>query len=155
MNDYKKGDVVQIKNGEIQFPGIVTNVTPRFLFVGKLKFRRDDGQMVKRQKARVYRLNLCIEMSRSIPYFVSDTVAGDGACIDSTGRANSVVRDTSVRCGQNGPDSQKPLFRALLSQLHPGHEGTLAEMQGLERPPEGTLVPPDLDPDGKGVQEFP
>jgi hypothetical protein len=56
----KKGDVVQIDNGDIRFPGVVTDVTPKFLFVGKLKFRRDNGQMVKRQKAKAYRLDLRI-----------------------------------------------------------------------------------------------
>jgi hypothetical protein len=60
MIDYKKGDVVQIDNGDIKFPGVVTDVTPQYLFVGKLKFRRDTGQMVKRQKSKVYRLDFRI-----------------------------------------------------------------------------------------------
>jgi len=53
-----KGDVVQISNGKIKFPGLVTDVTPKYLYVGKLKFRRDNWQLVKRQRAN--RLNLSI-----------------------------------------------------------------------------------------------
>ena len=96
MSEYKKGDVVQIQNGDIKFPGLVTDVTPKYLFVGKLKFRRDTGQMVQRQRKRAYRLDLCIKVSRSIPNLIPKVVSDDAACIDSIGRANSVVRDTSV-----------------------------------------------------------
>jgi hypothetical protein len=61
-------------------------------------------------------------------------------------------QDARSRKAETGLSVRKPLFRALLSQLHPGREGNLAEMQGLERPPEGTRVTPAKDPDGKGVQ---
>lgn len=113
MNEYKKGDVVQIHNGDIKFPGLVTDVTPRFLFVGKLKFRRDNGQMVKRQKERVYRLNLCIKETHSIPDFSSDSMADAEVCVDSTGRAYSAVRRTTV----SEPSKWLPVTEAEASRV--------------------------------------
>lgn len=67
LQQLKRGDVVLVRNGQIHFPGTISNVTPKFLFIGKLKFHKRDGSQVKRQRARVYRMNLRLVMSESTP----------------------------------------------------------------------------------------
>lgn len=39
-------------------PAVVTDATPCYVFVGKLKFRRGDGWQVKRNAGRCYRMRL-------------------------------------------------------------------------------------------------
>ena len=49
---------VKIRNGRVTFPGMVTNATPCFVFVERLKFRRDNGWQVRRQWRYKLRLRL-------------------------------------------------------------------------------------------------
>lgn len=52
----RRGDVVLVRNGALHFRAPITDATPCFLFSGKLKFHRGDGNLVRRQRAN--RLNL-------------------------------------------------------------------------------------------------
>jgi len=56
----KRGDVVRVIThvGELMEPAKVTNETPCYVFVGKLKFHRRHGWQVERQGKRVYRMKL-------------------------------------------------------------------------------------------------
>lgn len=55
----KRGDLVRIRNGDfVMQPAMVTDETPCYVFVGKLKFRRRDGWQVSRQSSCVYRMKL-------------------------------------------------------------------------------------------------
>jgi hypothetical protein len=55
----KRGDMVRIRNGDLHMPpAMVTNETPCYVFVGKLKFWRRHGWQVMRQGKRVYRMKL-------------------------------------------------------------------------------------------------
>lgn len=56
----KKGDMVMVRShsGEVMPAATVTDATPCFLFVGKLKFWRDSGWQIKRQRQHVYRMKL-------------------------------------------------------------------------------------------------
>lgn len=54
----QKRDGVKIRNCRVTFPGMVTNATPCFVFVEKLKFRRDNGWQVRRQWRYKLRLRL-------------------------------------------------------------------------------------------------
>lgn len=49
-------DAVTIQNGAQQFSGIVTQVTPSFICVSRLKFRRKDGWLSGHYKKRMLRL---------------------------------------------------------------------------------------------------
>lgn len=58
----KRGDLVRVRNGDITMPpAMVTNDTPRYVFVGKLKFHRRHGWQVARQSSCVYRMKLRLE----------------------------------------------------------------------------------------------
>lgn len=54
------GDVTRVRThtGDMMPPARVTNDTPRYLFIGKLKFRRGDGWQVKSNASRCYRMRL-------------------------------------------------------------------------------------------------
>ncbi len=55
----KRGDTVRVQNGHATMPAaMVTNETPCYVFVGKLKFWRRHGWQVARQGKRVYRMKL-------------------------------------------------------------------------------------------------
>lgn len=56
----KRGDVVRVRThtGETMPAAMVTNDTPCYVFVGKLKFHRRHGWQVMRQGVRVYRMKL-------------------------------------------------------------------------------------------------
>jgi len=56
----KRGDLVRIRThtGETMPPAMVTNETPCYVFIGKLKFHRRHGWQVSRQGNRVYRMKL-------------------------------------------------------------------------------------------------
>lgn len=54
----QKRDGVKIRNCRVVFPGMVTDATPCFIFVEKLKFRRDNGWQVRRQWRYKLRLRL-------------------------------------------------------------------------------------------------
>ena len=56
LKELQKRDVVLVRNGDIHFRAEITDATPCYLLSGKLKFRRDDGRLVSRQRAK--RLNL-------------------------------------------------------------------------------------------------
>ncbi len=56
LKELRKRDVLLVRNGDIHFRAELTDATPCFLLIGKLKFRRDDGRLVLRQ--RVNRMNL-------------------------------------------------------------------------------------------------
>lgn len=62
LKQLKAGDVVLVRNGQAHFPGTLTNTTPCFLFIGKLKFHRISGWQTKAQRKRVYRMKLRIVM---------------------------------------------------------------------------------------------
>lgn len=51
-------DVVLVRNGGLHSRAEVTDSTPCFLFIGKLKFRRDSGWQTTSQQRRVYRMKL-------------------------------------------------------------------------------------------------
>lgn len=55
-----RGDtvLVQTHTGEIMPPAMVTDETPCYVFVGRLKFHRRNGWQVQRQSQRVYRMRL-------------------------------------------------------------------------------------------------
>lgn len=53
-----KGDEVLVRNGELHYRAQLTDATPCYLLVGKLKFRRDIGWIVKRQQRLRMRLRL-------------------------------------------------------------------------------------------------
>jgi hypothetical protein len=56
----KRGDIVRIRThtGEVMPPAMVTNETPCYVFIGKLKFHRRNGWQVARQSSCVYRMKL-------------------------------------------------------------------------------------------------
>lgn len=56
----KRQSIVRVRShtGFVMPPAMVTNETPRYVFVGKLKFRRGDGWQVKRNAGRCYRMRL-------------------------------------------------------------------------------------------------
>lgn len=55
----KRGDMVRVRNGEETWPpAMVTNDSPCYVFVGKLKFHRRHGWQVARQSSCVYRMKL-------------------------------------------------------------------------------------------------
>lgn len=56
LSRLKTGDITLVRNGRIHFRAQLTDATPCFLFIGKLKFHRIVGTLVKR--LRVNRLNL-------------------------------------------------------------------------------------------------
>jgi hypothetical protein len=128
MIDCKRGDVVQIRNGEITFPGLVSDVTPCYLFVG----------------------NLCIDMSRSISNSPSDALVSGEPCIDSTGRTHSAVRDTKVRVAETGQTLKNRYSGRCCPNCIPVVKESLQQCRGwkdLQRGPEYR----GEDPDGKGV----
>jgi hypothetical protein len=54
-----KGDTVLVRNGRHMLPAErLTDATPCFLKIGKLKFRRDSGWLVKKQQRNRLRLLL-------------------------------------------------------------------------------------------------
>jgi len=57
--------------------------------------------------------------------------------INPTFHVSASARESAQR-GRNRPAAHKRLFRALLSQLHPGGNGTSGESLMLDRSPEGT-----------------
>jgi hypothetical protein len=57
LSSLRRGDTVRIRNGEQTMPpAMVTNDSPCYVFVGKLKFHRRHGWQVKR--GRAYRMEL-------------------------------------------------------------------------------------------------
>lgn len=60
LQTLKRDHIVRVRkhNGETMPEAMVTNDSPCFVFVGKLKFRRSDGWQVKRQAKRCYRMKL-------------------------------------------------------------------------------------------------
>jgi hypothetical protein len=56
----KRGDIVRVRThtGETMPAAMVTNETPCYVFVGKLKFHRRNGWQVSRQSSCVYRMKL-------------------------------------------------------------------------------------------------
>lgn len=60
LKQLKAGDSVLVRNGRVHFPGTISNATPCYLFIGKLKFHRAHGWQTKRQRAKVYRMKLRI-----------------------------------------------------------------------------------------------
>ena len=53
--------------GEVMPPAMVTNDTPCYVFVGKLKFHRSSGWQVARQGQRVYRMKLRLVRNEDDP----------------------------------------------------------------------------------------
>lgn len=60
LSTLKRGDTVRVRThtGDIMPAAMVTNETPCYVFVGKLKFWRRHGWQVKRQGKQVYRMRL-------------------------------------------------------------------------------------------------
>jgi hypothetical protein len=56
LGSLKPGDAVTVQNGAQQFSGIVTHVTPGFICISRLKFRRKDGWLSGHYKKRMLRL---------------------------------------------------------------------------------------------------
>jgi hypothetical protein len=55
----RRRDMVRVRNGAMVMPpAMVTDETPCFVFIGKLKFHRRTGWQVARQSERVYRMKL-------------------------------------------------------------------------------------------------
>jgi hypothetical protein len=46
LSHVKRGDTVIVRNRAVHFDGLVTDATPCYLFLGKLKFRRLDGELI-------------------------------------------------------------------------------------------------------------
>ena len=65
LRTVRKGDMVRVLNSDHlwKLPERVTDATPCYLFLGKLKFHRRHGWQVMRQAERVYRLKLRIVRS--------------------------------------------------------------------------------------------
>lgn len=60
LSTLKRGDLVRVSThtGETMPAAMVTNETPCYVFVGKLKFHRRHGWQVMRQSSCVYRMKL-------------------------------------------------------------------------------------------------
>jgi hypothetical protein len=54
----KTGDIVLVRNGKLHFRAPVTDATPCFIKLDRLKFRRDNGWQTTRQRSKVYRMKL-------------------------------------------------------------------------------------------------
>jgi hypothetical protein len=56
----KRQDMVRVRThmGKVMPPAMVTNDTPCYVFVGRLKFHRRNGWQVARQSQQVYRMRL-------------------------------------------------------------------------------------------------
>jgi hypothetical protein len=56
----RRGDTVRVRThmAVTMPPAMVTDATPCFVFVGKLKFHRCDGWQVAQQAKKVYRMRL-------------------------------------------------------------------------------------------------
>lgn len=56
----KRQHIVRVRThtGDTMPPAMVTNETPCYVFIGKLKFRRSNGWQVARNAARCYRMRL-------------------------------------------------------------------------------------------------
>jgi hypothetical protein len=56
----KRQSIVRVRThtGHLMPPATLTNDSPKYLFIGKLKFRRGDGWQVKRNAGRCYRMRL-------------------------------------------------------------------------------------------------
>jgi hypothetical protein len=56
----KRQSIVRVAThtGNVMEPAMVTNETPRYIFIGKLKFRRGDGWQVLRNARKCYRMRL-------------------------------------------------------------------------------------------------
>lgn len=58
LKELRKDDVALVRNGGLHCRSQITDATPCFIFIGKLKFRRDTGWQTSSQQRRVYRMKL-------------------------------------------------------------------------------------------------
>lgn len=59
----RTGDVVLVRNGRLHFRAPITDATPCYIFLGRLKFHRENGWQTCRQRKRVYRM--CLRLVRT------------------------------------------------------------------------------------------
>ena len=64
LNSLKTGDIVLVRNHvHLHFRAPITDATPCYLHVGKLKFHRLSGAQTNRQRRKVYRMRLLLVRS--------------------------------------------------------------------------------------------